>query len=60
MSYVSVVVEALLYHVELPVLSGVVADAGAVQPVAVVAADVVVDLFGTNDNNSTMSETRFK
>ena len=39
-----IVVESLLDHVELPVLARVVADAGRVVPVAVVAAHVVVQL----------------
>ena len=43
-TYVVIVVEALLDHVELPVLSGVISYAGAVQPVAVVAADIMVNL----------------
>lgn len=45
-SYIAVVVEALLDHVELPVLSGIIPDAGAVKPVAIVAADVMVNLLG--------------
>ena len=41
---VGIVVESLLDDVELPVLARVVSDSGAVVPVAVVAADVVVEL----------------
>lgn len=32
-------------HVEFPVLSGVVSYAGAVKPVAIVAADIVINLW---------------
>lgn len=45
-TYVTVVVEALLDHVELPVLSGVISYTSAVEPVAVVAADIMVNLWG--------------
>ena len=41
---VGIVVESLLDDVELPVLARVVSDSGAVVPVPVVAADVVVEL----------------
>ena len=41
---VRIVVEALLDNVELPVLARVVPDSSAIVPVAVVAADVVVQL----------------
>lgn len=45
-TYVIVVVEALLDHVELPVLSGVISYTSAVEPVAIVAADIMVNLWG--------------
>lgn len=44
-TYITVVVEALLDHVELPVLSGVISYTSAVKPVAIVAADIVVNLW---------------
>lgn len=50
-TYVIVIVEALLDHVELPVLSGVVSYPSAVQPVAIVAADIMVDLWRKCSNN---------
>lgn len=45
-TYVIVVVQALFDHVELPVLSGIISNSCAVQPVAIVAADVMVNLCG--------------
>ena len=44
MFHLGVVVESLFDHVELAVLPRVVAQPGAVQPVAVVTAHVVVNL----------------
>lgn len=43
-TYIIVIVEALFDHVELPVLSGVISNPSAVQPVTIIAADIVVDL----------------
>lgn len=43
-TYATVVVECLFDHVELPVLSGVVSYTGAVKPVSIVAADIVINL----------------
>lgn len=44
-TYIIVIVEALFDHVELPVLSGVISNPSAVQPVTIIAADIVVDLY---------------
>lgn len=44
LAYIAVIVESLFDHVELPVLSGVISYTGTVQPVAIVAADVMIDL----------------
>lgn len=43
-TYIIVIVEALFDHVELPVLSGVISNPSAVQPVTIIDADIVVDL----------------
>lgn len=45
-TYIVVVIEALLDHVELPVLSGIISYTSTVQPVAVVTADVMIHLQG--------------
>lgn len=44
-THIIVVVEALFDHVKLPVLSRVISDPSAVQPVAIVAADIMVNLL---------------
>lgn len=45
-TYIIVVIKALLDHVELPVLSGIISYTCAVQPVAVVTADIMINLQG--------------
>lgn len=45
-TYIIVIIEALLDHVELPVLSGIISYSCAVQPVAVVTADIMIHLQG--------------
>lgn len=44
-THIIVVVEALFDHVKLPVLSWVISNPSAVQPVAIVAADIMVNLL---------------
>lgn len=44
-TYVAIIVEALFDHVELPVLSGVISYSSTVQPVAIVTADIVINLW---------------
>lgn len=46
----------MLDHVELPVLSGVISYTSAVKPVAIVAADIVVNLWKKMSNHDTMGK----
>lgn len=54
-TYVVVVIEALLDHVELSVLSGIVSYTCAVQPVAVVTADIMIHLQGEKSQSWNMA-----
>lgn len=44
-AYIVVIVQALLDHVELPVLSRVISYSRTVQPVAIVTAHIMVHLW---------------
>lgn len=47
-AYIIVIVQSLFDHIELPVLSRVIAYARTVQPVSIVAAHIMVNLLNQN------------
>lgn len=59
-TYAAVVVECLFDHVELPVLSGVVSYTGAVKPVSIVAADIVINLRKKKKLNEHLKKSTHK
>ena len=48
--YLCIIILSLLDHVELPVLSWIVADSSTIQPVAIVTAHIVINLKRHNDH----------
>lgn len=58
-TYVIVIVQSLFDHIKLPVFSWVISYSGTIEPVSIVAADVMVYLTTMKDNsNQTAAKSR--
>lgn len=57
MTYIAIIVQSLFDHIKLPVFSWVISYSCSIEPVSIVAADVMVHLMSGNNNAEVCTTT---